>query len=61
VFSVWLKIQGAQMLHAGSFEDKLRALKQYRRARSLCDRYDEKWSHGHKCATTVQLHYSGAL
>jgi hypothetical protein len=49
------------MLHAGSFEDKLRALKQYRRARSLCDRYDEKWSHGHKCATTVQLHYSGAL
>jgi hypothetical protein len=37
-------------------EDKLRALKQYRRAQGLCDRRAEKWVPGHHCAPTVQLH-----
>jgi hypothetical protein len=37
-------------------DDKLKALKQYRRARGLCDRCAEKWSYGHKCASMVQLH-----
>jgi hypothetical protein len=37
-------------------EDKLKALKQYQRARDLCERCVEKWMLGHKCAPTVQLH-----
>jgi hypothetical protein len=41
---------------ASNTEDKMRTLKQYRRARGLCDRCAEKWSYGHKCAPTVQLH-----
>jgi hypothetical protein len=36
--------------------DPVASLKSYRRARGLCDRCAEKWSHGHRCATTVQLH-----
>jgi hypothetical protein len=42
--------------HATSADDKLRTLKQYHRAGELCDRCAEKWSYGHKCALTVQLH-----
>jgi hypothetical protein len=41
---------------APASEDKLRALKQYRRARGLCDRCAEKWAYDHKCSPTVQLH-----
>jgi hypothetical protein len=37
-------------------EDKLHALKQYRRARGLCAHYVEKWMFDHKCAPPVQLH-----
>jgi hypothetical protein len=37
-------------------DDKLKALRQYRRARGLCDKCAEKWVFGHKCAPTVQLH-----
>jgi hypothetical protein len=37
-------------------DDKLCALKQYCRAKGLCDRCAEKWSLGHHCAPTVQLH-----
>jgi hypothetical protein len=40
----------------GSSDDKLKALKQYRRARGLCDRCAVKLVQGHKCAPTVQLH-----
>lgn len=36
--------------------DKLASLRSYRRARGLCDRCAEKWSYGHKCASSVQLH-----
>jgi hypothetical protein len=39
-----------------SGDDKMKALKQYRRARGLCERCAEKWSYGHRCAPTVQLH-----
>jgi hypothetical protein len=39
-----------------SVVDRVASLKSYRRARGLCDRCAEKWSHGHRCATTVQLH-----
>jgi hypothetical protein len=39
-----------------STNDKLKGLKQYRRARGLCDRCAEKWVFDHKCAPTVQLH-----
>jgi hypothetical protein len=34
-------------------DDKFRALKQYRRAKGLCDRCAEKWSPRHRCAPTV--------
>lgn len=37
-------------------DDKLRALRSYRRARGLCYTCGEKWSREHKCAATVQLH-----
>lgn len=36
--------------------DKLDSLRRYRRARGLCDRCAEKWSYGHKCSATAQLH-----
>jgi hypothetical protein len=48
--------RGAEVVRQSSTDDKLRALKQYRRARGLCDRCAEKWVFGHKCAPTVQLH-----
>jgi hypothetical protein len=38
-----------------STDDKMRALKQYGRARGLCDRCAEKWVYDHKCAAIVQL------
>jgi hypothetical protein len=37
-------------------EDKLKALKQYRRARGLRDTCAKKWSYGHKCYPQIQLH-----
>jgi hypothetical protein len=37
-------------------DDKVKALKQYRCARGLCDRCAEKWAPGHKCADSMQLH-----
>jgi hypothetical protein len=39
-----------------SSDDKFHVLKQYRRARGLCDRCAEKWVPGQRCAPTVQLH-----
>jgi hypothetical protein len=41
---------------ASSSDNKLRALKQYRGARGLCDRCTEKSTYGHKCAPIVYLH-----
>lgn len=37
-------------------EDKLSALKNYRRAKGLCFTCGERWSREHKCGATVQLH-----
>jgi hypothetical protein len=48
--------KGADTAKGVTVDDKFRALKQYRRARGLCDKCVEKWSYGHKCATSVQLH-----
>jgi hypothetical protein len=48
--------RSTEAARAPSVDDKLRALKQYRRACGLCDRCAEKWVYGHKCAATVQLH-----
>lgn len=45
-----------QQLPSKSPEDKLAALRSYRRARGLCDRCAEKWHRGHVCNATVQLH-----
>ncbi|WVZ95213.1 hypothetical protein U9M48_041007, partial [Paspalum notatum var. saurae] len=39
-----------------SADDRWTALKNYRRARGLCQRCAEKWSRDHKCADAVQLH-----
>jgi hypothetical protein len=41
---------------ANSSNDKLQALKQYRRARGLRGKRAKKCSPGHKCSYTVQLH-----
>lgn len=37
-------------------EDRLAALKSYRRSKGLCFVCGERWSKDHKCATSVQLH-----
>jgi hypothetical protein len=37
-------------------EDKMTALRSYRRARGLCDFCAEKWFRGHKCSPTIPLH-----
>uniref|UniRef100_A0ACD5UVC4 Uncharacterized protein n=1 Tax=Avena sativa TaxID=4498 RepID=A0ACD5UVC4_AVESA len=37
-------------------EDKLAALRNYRRARGLCFTCGERWSREHRCGPTVQLH-----
>jgi hypothetical protein len=39
-----------------SHADKLASLRSYKRAQGLCDRCTAKWSYGHKCASSVQLH-----
>jgi hypothetical protein len=45
-----------ELAKVNSTDDIVRALKKYRRARGLCDRCAEKWSYGHQCSSTVQLH-----
>lgn len=39
-----------------SAEEKMRALRAYRRAKGLCVKCAEKWSRDHICAPTAQLH-----
>jgi hypothetical protein len=41
---------------SNSFDENLKALMQYRRARGLCEKCAEKWTYGHKSAPIVQLH-----
>jgi hypothetical protein len=48
--------RATEAARASSSDDKMRALRQYRRARGLCNKCAEKWSYGHKCAATLQLH-----
>lgn len=37
-------------------DDKLAALRAYRRAKGLCFTYGERWGRDHRCVPTVQLH-----
>lgn len=37
-------------------EDKVAALRAYRKAKGLCHTCGERWSRDHKCGPTVQLH-----
>jgi hypothetical protein len=37
-------------------DDKIAALKSYRKAKGLCFTCGEKWARDHKCQPTVQLH-----
>ena len=37
-------------------DDKLKALRNFRKARGLCFTCGERWGPGHTCASTVQLH-----
>lgn len=46
----------AEQHRARVLDDKLAALRAYRRAKGLCQRCAEKWSRDHKCPPTVQLH-----
>jgi hypothetical protein len=48
--------RSTEATHYGSTDDKIHALRQYRHACGLCDRCAEKWTFGHKCANTIQLH-----
>jgi len=41
---------------ARSTDEKVAAMRAYRRARGLCTKCAEKWSYGHQCSSTVQLH-----
>jgi hypothetical protein len=45
-----------EVARANSVDDKVRALKQYCRACGLCYHCAERWTYGHQCASTVQLH-----
>jgi hypothetical protein len=39
-----------------SSSDKLDSLRRFRRTKGLCDKCAKKWSYGHKCVATAQLH-----
>lgn len=41
----------------GRDDDRVGALRAYRRARGLCFKCGERYSPGHQCATTIQLHF----
>jgi hypothetical protein len=45
--------RSTEAARAVSPDDKVQALKEYRRARGMCDRCAEKWVYGHKCSSTV--------
>lgn len=48
--------QPADHIKPGSTDDKLTALRRFRRARGLCEKCAEKWSPGHKCVAAAHLH-----
>lgn len=47
--------RGTDGARVRSTDDKIAAMRAYRRARGLCMKCAEKWSYGHQCAPTVQL------
>lgn len=48
--------KAVEAARSSSYEDRWAALKAYRRARGLCDKCAKKYTRGHRCAPTVQLH-----
>uniref|UniRef100_A0A0A9G9I5 Reverse transcriptase domain-containing protein n=1 Tax=Arundo donax TaxID=35708 RepID=A0A0A9G9I5_ARUDO len=48
--------RGTDATRASDVPEKLEALRAYCRARGLCYKCREKWSHEHRCVATVQLH-----
>lgn len=46
--------RGIDASHADN--NKIKALREYRRARGLCFKCGEKWGHDHTCPASVQLH-----
>lgn len=48
--------RGTDAARARSAEDRWASLKAMRRAQGLCQRCAEKWSKGHRCSESVQLH-----
>jgi hypothetical protein len=45
-----------QKVQKSKADDKLATLKEFRRRNGLCFKYDEKWSHNHKCPAQISLH-----
>lgn len=48
--------RGTDGSRASGYDDKMAALRAYRRAKGLCHTCGEKWSREHRCGPTVQLH-----
>lgn len=48
--------QPTEPTNGSSGKEKISALHRCRRARGLCDKCAEKWTHGHKCSSTAQFH-----
>lgn len=48
--------QHVEALKVQSLEDKMQAVKAFRRAKGLCYKCGMKWAPGHKCAPTVAIH-----
>lgn len=48
--------RGAEPAKTGVADDRLAALRAYRRSRTLCVKCGDKWFRDHKCGTMVPLH-----
>lgn len=48
-------LQYSEETKSGSPEEKLAALRAFRRAKGLCERCADKWLRGHKCAEKIHL------
>jgi hypothetical protein len=48
--------RGMDSARSSTNQDKITALRNYRRAKGLCFKCGEKWGHEHVCPSTVQMH-----
>lgn len=55
-FAVPVECQGPDHSRQRPFDERMSALRAYRRARGLCEKCAERWSRDHLCAEKVQLH-----